>query len=160
LSVRLIRQISVTPVLGESGTLLMAYPISVREMNFTFEAFGLSEHSFSGCEGLAKLSIRGPVEDEARTSGSSEATGVDEHDTVTFGGLGLGAGDAGACEGEAFGTGMGDVVGAGTAGDAVTSEGEGLEATWLVGLALPHADTKVATAIAMPIRSRLMYQQR
>jgi hypothetical protein len=53
----------VTPVLGDSGALLIAYPISVREMNLTLEAFGLKEHSVTGCVGLAKLSISGPFED-------------------------------------------------------------------------------------------------
>jgi hypothetical protein len=143
-------------VLGESGALLMANPISVREMNFTFEAFGLSEHSFSGCVGLAKLSISGPVDDEARTSGSSAAAGIDEHEIVALVGAGLAGGEDGGCDGEAFGLGVGE----GVAGDTVTSEGEADEATWLVGPGVPHPDTTVATAIAMPIRSRLMHQQR
>jgi hypothetical protein len=104
--------------------------------------------------------MSGPFTDEARTRGSSAATGIDEHVKVTFGGLGCADDGAGECDGEAFGLGVGDGVGEGVACDTVTSEGDGDEAMWLVGPGLPHADTTVATAIAMPIRSRLMYQQR
>jgi hypothetical protein len=146
-------------VLGESGALLMAYPISVREMNLTLEALSLSEHNVSGWVGLAKLSISGPVDDEASTSGSSAATGIDEHETVTFVGVGFGAGEAGACDGEAFGLGVGDSCGVGVTGDALT-EGEGVEAMWLVGPGLPHAHATVAAAIAMQVRTRFMYRQR
>src|SRR5882757_1331488 len=95
-----------------------------------------------------------------KISGSSAATGIDEHDTVTFGGLGFGAGDAGASEGEAFGLGLGDGVGDGIAGDTLASEEGGDEMLWLVGPGLPQADKTVAIAIAMPSRIRFMYQQR
>jgi hypothetical protein len=82
------------------------------------------------------------------------------HDTVTLGGLGCGEGDAGACDGEAFGLGAGDGGGEGIAGEMLASEGEGDEAMWLVGPGLPQADTTVAIAIAMTSRIRFMYQQR
>jgi hypothetical protein len=127
-------------------------------MNWTLKAFGLIEHNFTGWVGFAKLSISEPFVDGARTKGSSAATGIDEHDTITFGGLD--AGDAGAWDGEALGLGVADGVGEGLACDTVASEGEGVEARWPVGLGVPHADMTTATAIAMPIRSRLMYQQR
>jgi len=104
--------------------------------------------------------MSGPFEDWARTSGPSAALGIDAHDTVTLVGLGWADGGAGASDGEASGLGVGDAVGEGIAGDMLTSEGEGDEAMWLVGPGLPHADTTVATAIAMPSRIRFMYPQR
>jgi hypothetical protein len=39
------------------------------------------------------------------------------HDSVTLGGVGLGDGDAGAFDGEAFGLGVGDGVAEGIAGE-------------------------------------------
>ncbi|TMB87060.1 MAG: hypothetical protein E6J37_11465 [Chloroflexi bacterium] len=73
--------------------------------------------------------MSGPFDDLLRTSGSSAATGIDVHDTVTFGGLGCAEGGAGAFDGEATGLAAGVGVGEAIAGDTVTSEGEGVGGT-------------------------------
>ena len=109
---------------------------------------------------MAKLSISVPFGDSARTNGSSAATGIDVHDTVTFGGLGCADGDAAACEGDGFGLGVAVGVGDGIAGDTMTSAGEGVWAMWPVGPALPHEQRIVAIATATPIPTRFMHHQR
>jgi hypothetical protein len=60
-------------------------------------------------------------------------------------------------DGEVFGLGVGEGGGAGAAGDMFTSEGEGVDPTWLVALGLPQAKAIETIAIATPIRTRFIH---
>lgn len=97
-----------------------------------------------------------PFGDWTRTSGSSAATGIDVHDSVTAVGRGLadGVGDP---DGDVSGLGVGEVVGEGIAGDTLMSDGEGVDPTRLVTPGLPQAKAIEPIAIATPIRTRFIH---
>src|SRR3982074_309757 len=124
-------------------------------MNFGEPASPLSEHRVTGFMGLATLSMSVCRLSLARsmTSGSDAATGVIVHDTVgANGATACGDGDTGAGDGDA--SGLSEGVGEAIAGAWLTSEGEGVDATWPVARGAPHAQAIETRAIAAPSRTR------